>query len=174
MREANGDVTTVLHKTPTLSANAAQQATTGRQPGQQPARRRPVLRGVTQQKGIAVYVTGIQVTDDTDEEIGQMIRDHLKPNDIRVINYRVIRYKRYTDTVGCRIIVPESLQHKVLDPNIWPEDIKCHRWESPTEFYKNRQWGNNYRGYDSTRNNDRNRDYDYDDGSWANERYSYR
>ncbi len=178
VRGPNGEFTTVLHKTPALYSDVAQHVATGRQPvGQQPTRRRPVLRGLKPEKGIAVYVTGIQVSDESDEEVGQMIKEHVKTSNIRVINYRVIRFRRYKDTVGCRIIVPESEQHKVLDPNIWPLDIKCRRWESPLEFYKNKQWGSNYggygrnggySGYGSSRDNDRNRDYnnDYDDGSW--------
>ena len=170
------DHTTVIHRGRSLSKDmtaqvmegkqprfdhlhSAQPSSTGQasqnfQPYKQNTYRRP-LRGVKQEKGSALYLQNIGVEDESDEDIGQMIKEYVREKGMRIMKYKVIRYRACYDTVGCRIIVPESQEHMALDPQSWPSEVKCRRWESPESWYKNKP--NRYNGghYDNDNGYDR-------------------
>ena len=105
----------------------------------------------------ALYVTGIAVDCESDEEIGEKVKEHLRLNCVRVMKFKVIRLRAVHDVVGCRIIVPQSQEHIPLNPEIWPDQyIKCRRWERAEEYHKNSK----YTSY----NNDW--AHDYNEGSY--------
>lgn len=89
------------------------------------------LKGVKQERSIALYLKSIQVSEESNEEIGKMVRDYASNKGIRVMGYQIIRYKTCNDAVGCKIFVPEAQQTKALNPDVWPQDITCRRWERP-------------------------------------------
>ena len=109
------------------------------------------LRGVRQEKGSSIYIRSIQVEDESDEEIGQMVREHCKQYGIRVMNYRIIRYKAVSDVLGCRITVPQSQEHLALEPSNWPEAVEVRRWEPAGVYYKKTDKDRDYDRHYSSR-----------------------
>jgi hypothetical protein len=89
------------------------------------------LRGIKQERGVALYLKNIAVTDESNDEIGELVKDYARNKGIRIMGHHVIRFKTYTDTVGCKIFVPVSQQQQALNPDMWPSDITCRRWERP-------------------------------------------
>ena len=157
----DGQHTTLLHKGRNITSEAADKALAGRMlpPTPNERTRNPTqsthgLRGVRQERGSPFYLQQIAIdNDETDEEIGNMVKDHCKEKGIRVMKYRIFRYRAVYDTVGCRIIIPESQEHLALNPNTWPADVTCRRWKSAGTWIRERQaeqeknkWGDdNYR-----------------------------
>ena len=123
------------------------------------------LRGMKPEKGVALYLKNINIGWETDEEIGNMVKDHAKRHAIRIMSYKVMRYRACNDVVGCRIFVPQSMEQLALDPKMWPSEIDCRRWEN-SEVWKKKIENQRY-----TR---RNTEYDYnnqdDNGynKWSN------
>jgi hypothetical protein len=115
---------------------------------------------VKQEKGSALYVQNIGVEEESDEDIGQMIKDYAREQGMRVMKYKVIRYRACYDTVGCRIIVPESQEHIALDPQSWPSEVTCRRWEYRESWYRKKEnrYNNRY-----NHNNDNGYEDRYDD-----------
>ena len=109
------------------------------------------LRGLRQEPGAALYITGIAVDNESDEEIGEMVKEYLRQNGVCVMKYKVIRLRAVYDVVGCRIIVPQSQEHVPLNPDIWPDQyVKCRRWERAEVYHRNNKnsdyendWANN-------------------------------
>ena len=101
------------------------------------------LRGVKQEKGVALYLKNINIDGDSDQEVGQMVKDHAMVNHIRIMWFRVIKYRACNDVVGCKIFVPESQEHLALDPSTWPSEISCRRWESQ-ENWRRKNWNYQY------------------------------
>ncbi len=146
-----GDLsTTIMHKGP-LTREVTDQVLQGKQNISQQRKYgsgntqqiRPVgryLRGVNREKGTAICITQIAIEGrEEDDEIGQMIMSFCESKGLRVMKYRIFRYRSVYDTVGCRIIVPESQEHKALDPDIWPDKIVVRRWKSREEYDRERQ-----------------------------------
>ena len=112
------------------------------------------LRGIKQEPGSHLYLESIEVEDENDDEIICMIRNHAKMKGLRLMSYQVIRNKYAWDTVGCKIVVPQSLEHLALSPGFWTSDIKCRRWmkERPRQRsdngYRSERQRNRYRGND--------------------------
>jgi hypothetical protein len=89
------------------------------------------LRGIKQEKSTALYLKSIQVTNESNEDVGKIVKDYASSRGIRIMGYHVIRYKSCDDAVGCKIFVPEAQLSMALDPDMWPSDITCRRWERP-------------------------------------------
>ncbi len=152
----NGDgKTTVISKSP-LNIDQAQQVLQGREPSLkertntvQPSHQGRALKGIHREKGTAIFVRQIAI-DGTEEdyEIGQTIKDYCETKGIRVMQHRIFRFRTVCDTVSCRIIIPESQEHKALDPSTWPEMIEVRRWKSKEDWDKERpsyrKYGNNW------------------------------
>jgi hypothetical protein len=66
------------------------------------------LRGVKQERGIPVYLRSIAVDEETDEEVIRMVKEHASSHGVRIMSQTVIRNRRYTDMVGCKITIPLS------------------------------------------------------------------
>jgi hypothetical protein len=75
-------------------------------PARAPMRKNTNLRGITQERGVALYLKNIAVTDESNDEIEELVRDYARNKGIRVMGLHVIRFKTYTDAVGCKISVP--------------------------------------------------------------------
>ena len=146
--DSSGGHTTLLHKNKPLSAEATAQALQGKQPAltyqtdnsrqSKMGSKSLKLRGVKQERGSPIYIQQIRVDNESDDEIGDMIKEHCNTQEIRVMKYRIFRYKACYDTVGCRIIVPESQEHLVLDPQMWPDGIVCRRWKPAGSWIRER------------------------------------
>ena len=158
--------TTVLHKnTSTLPENIAKQAIEGRHlklaqhefqnqqqeqethhhnnPQELARKPKRTLRGAKHEKASALYLQQIQIDgDEADEEIGYLVKSYAAEKGIRIMNFRLIRYKKTLDTVGMRISVPESQEHIALNPGTWPNEMKCRRWEPAGVWYKKYETGN--------------------------------
>ena len=154
---------TVLHKSRSLPSDVVSQVKEGRQPDlphhhstsprsstptlhgyQRHVTRtsQPGLRGQRQEQGSALYVSGIAVDNESDDEVGEMVKDHLRQSGVRVMKFKIIRLRAVHDVVGCRIIVPQSQEHIPLNPDIWPDQyVKCRRGERAETYYKNRNNG---------------------------------
>ena len=94
------------------------------------------LKGMRQENGSALYLRNIAVEEETDDVIGIMVKDYARKRNIRIMKFKIIRYRACCDTVGCRIIVPTSQEHKALDPSTWPTEVTCRRWERQAEWLK--------------------------------------
>ena len=141
------------------------------------------LRGMKQERGSTLYVKNIAVEDETDEEIGQMVKEHCKEHGIRVTYYRVMRYRAASDVVGCRIVVPQSQEHLALSPHIWPANVEVRRWEAPAVWYKKnererypdrsyRDMNGGYKGEDEQYYSDNREDYGRDtDNYYGKDKY---
>ena len=103
-----------------------------------------------------MYVSGIEVDDEMDEEIVRMIRDHARDKNIRIMGHTVIRTKRYPYVVGCKILIPESEEYLALTPDIWGDMVECRKWE-PQRSWK--RW--NSEGHESYSDNDKYYDRQY-------------
>ena len=75
-----------------------------------------------------LYLQNICIENETDEEIGQMVRDHAKSKGLRIMMHRVIRHRAYQDMVSVKILVPESQVYLALAPDTWPQELKCRPW----------------------------------------------
>ena len=170
----NGQTTTYLHKLGTQQSKPLEdyrdqqrqlQRNESNKRGSQPR-----LRGVRQEKGVMLYVTGINCEDKGEEEIKSDIKAHTREKGLRVMYIRLISHRMYQDTVSCKLLVPENQEYLALKPDFWPEDVKCRRWAKDTPRYRYDRnddgYGRGYRrGYDS--HYDR---YDYDgnyNGEWS-------
>lgn len=89
------------------------------------------LKGIKQERGVALYLKSIHVNEETNEEIGRMVKDYAGSKGFRIMGFQVIRYRTCDDAVGCKIFVPDAQQHQALNPDAWPRDITCRRWERP-------------------------------------------
>jgi len=131
------------------------------------------LKGIKQERSVALYLKSIAVNNETDEDIGCSIRDYANSKGIRVMGYHVIRYKTCNDAVGCKIFVPESQQNQAMDPQVWPRDITCRRWERP-DVWQDRRRREQKRQYDERlmRNDGRNEyEGDVDSHEYYERRY---
>ena len=45
------------------------------------------------------------------------------------MGHHVIRTKRYPYIVGCKIFIPESQEYLALNPETWPDNVTCRKWE---------------------------------------------
>ena len=138
--ESNGDFTTFLHKKGTEQSAPLEQyrrdqqeeasgdrpAPPGRHAGYQQRRQ---LRGVKRERGITMYLSGIEVDDESDEDIVHMIKEHAKDKGLRVMGHTIIRTWRYPYVVGCKIVIPENQEYISLNPDTWPADVSCRKWE---------------------------------------------
>ena len=138
----DGSHTTILHKNTSLSNSQTVKALVGQSNpqshGYQSYQQNSRLRGIRNEKGSALYIQQIEVNDESNDDIGYMIKEHCSQHGVRVMKYRVFRFKACYDTVGCRIIVPESQEHIALDPKMWPADITCRRWKPHGDWSKER------------------------------------
>ena len=117
-----------------------------------------------------VYIKNIEVDEEeTDESIGHMVRDHCKANGIRVMQWKVIRFKTVHDVVGCRILVPISEERKTMNSQIWPKELEVRLWEN-FETWRSKWGGNRGQGYGQ---NYENRAWD-DDDDYDHRRSGYR
>ena len=80
---------------------------------------------------VPLYVTNIQVEDETDGDIASMVIDYAKSRGVKVANSYIIRYKGCAHAVGCKVMVGVESVEIALRPETWPEDIACRRWERP-------------------------------------------
>ena len=94
------------------------------------------LRGKREEKGKMLYVKNIEVADETDEDIGQKVIAHCRDNGIRVMYFKVIRYRTCIDAVGCKFLVPETQERDALSTNMWPPELTVRRWESQDVWYQ--------------------------------------
>ena len=117
-----------------------------------------LLRGIKKEQGTFLYLENIEVDETmTYEKISSNIKAYAKSVGIRIMTIRVISNRYCEDVVGAKILIPESLEYKALDPDTWPSGIACRRWEEKPP--RRKQYGNGYRGGQSYRNN-RSRDWD--------------
>ncbi len=141
---------------------------------QRPARntqssKNTMLRGIKQERSVALYLKSIAVTDEKDEEIGRSVKEYASKRGIRVMGFHVIRYKACVDAVGCKIFVPESQQHEALVQDVWPQNITCRRWERP-DVWQERSRRDVKRRYEERQREERGQydrgygygDYEYD------------
>ena len=89
------------------------------------------LQGVRRMETVPLYVTNIQVEDETDGDVASMVIDYAKSRGIKVANSYIIRYKGCAHAVGCKVMVGVEYVEIALRPETWPEDIACRRWERP-------------------------------------------
>lgn len=104
------------------------------------------LRGVKRERGSMLYLQNISVEDETDEDIGRMVRDHCREKGIRVMMHRVIRHRGYQDMASVKLLIPESQEYLALAPDSWPDELSCRRW-SKEPPQRSRRWHHN--GQDS-------------------------
>ena len=180
--EKNGDHTTYLHKLGTSQSKhieayhleSREQPKSNNGGSKTPSR----FRGVRQEKGTMLYLEGIQVEYESDEEIKAMIKAHARENGLRVMFCRIIHHRMFHDSVSCKLLIPESQEHLALSSSFWPEDVRCRRWSSEAprarsggyEGYKESGWGDNDRDNSWSRmwsnNTDRLHDYGSGGSSW--------
>jgi len=118
-------------------------------------RNRPTLRGIKQEKSTALYLKSIEVNEESDEEVGKLVKTYAESKGIRVMGFHVIRFKSCHDAVGVKIFVPEKQQNKAMDPDLWPSDITCRRWERPDVWKEKMRREEKSRWEDQLRDNDR-------------------
>jgi len=140
------------------------------------------LRGVRKEEPCSLYLKNIYVDEnDSDETIGNIVKDFAKNQHIRIMNIKVIRYKAVQDVVGCRIVIPLTQEKIACAAKCWPDNVTCRLWEPAKKWYEKlnsarntEQYGSHRRrdqGYnlydnDFTRND--NRGYYYDMGeNWS-------
>ncbi len=158
-----GDTTTFLHKRGTPGSQPLEQYRkdmqqhNGRYNNKSSSETR-MFRGAKREKGTNMYISGIEVDDETDEDIYLMIKDHAKQQGIRIMGHHIIRTKKYPYIVGCKIFMPENQQYIALNPDSWPEDIQCRKWEPA--------WKRNNGGYNNGYSEDK-----YWDGYEDRDRY---
>ena len=97
-----------------------------------------------------MYLRGIMVENESDEEIFEMIRTHARSNNVRIMSHKVIRHNYVWDVVGCKIVVPASQQHMVLTPGFWPQEIECMDWERLLPRKQHSQQYHPYSDYSSS------------------------
>ena len=99
---------------------------------------------------VEMYLPNItKHSDDTYGEIAERVRDHARTRGLFVITSKIIRNKFNENIVGCLITVPERQQDDALGNRIWPEGMKCRRWQdrSKNDGVGSRQFYNqNYNG----------------------------
>ena len=164
---SNGtDFTTYLHKKGTPNSvpledyrrEQQQQRSNGPAGGQ--GQRKQQLRGSKREKSMAMYLSGIAVEDETDEEIVKIVKDHARDQGIRIMGHSVIRTRRYPYVVGCKILMPETQEYLALTPQTWPADVECRKWETQSR----RRWSPNG-GWNKDNNEREDWDYDQNNGS---------
>ena len=163
--DPNGkDFTTFLHKKGTPQSlpledyrrEQIHQQPRGPPPGdRQDQQHRRQLRGVKREKGITMYLSGIEVEDETDDEVVRIVKDHARDKGIRIIGHNVIRTRRFPYVVGCKIILPDAQEYRALTPDTWPSDVLCRKWDPQPrrKWNPNGGWG---------KDNNQKEDWDYD------------
>ncbi len=127
----NGQSTTYLHKLGTQQSKPIEDYREQQKSQRYDNNKRgnqPRLRGVRQEKGVMLYVTGIHCEDKGEEELKTDIKAHARDNGLRVMYIRVISHRMFQDSVSCKLLVPENQEYLALKPDFWPEDVKCRRW----------------------------------------------
>ncbi len=146
-----GGHTTLVHRM-TLNAETTQRALEGRAPNVNNVQENPhhpagniKFRGIERQKGTAIYIEQIAIDgQEENEEIGNMLKEYCASQNIRVMKYRVFRFRSCYDTVACRIIIPESQEHLALNPKSWPNHVSVRRWQNREQWLKEQERrGNN-------------------------------
>ncbi len=152
VRGENGAATTYLHRAGTTGSLPLEQHRKDQrnQRLNNPTNKRQLF-GARKEKHVNMYLSGIMIEgDETDEDIVQIVKEHLWDKGIRLMGHRVVRTKRYPYVVGCKIMVPESQEYIALNPHTWPSDIVCRKWEpawrhkgyESYEGYRNQYYGN--------------------------------
>ena len=139
-----------------------------------PRQLRPLL-GNPQERGAMFYIENISVDDENDKAIGNSIKEYCRNKGIRVMSYKIIRNKFCFDTVGCKVTVPESQEYIVLDPLSWPQNIKCRRWKTKEEYFREKEsfrWSSAWNYHENESENRNSRLYeDQNDNEYRNDRY---
>ena len=70
--------------------------------------------------------------NETEQSITFQVKSYVKRkdknNNIRIMRMNVVRNRYCEDSVGCKIVVPESVSDTLPSENFWPEDIECRVW----------------------------------------------
>ena len=95
------------------------------------------LKGMKYEKSVTLYVRNISVCDnETEQSITFQVKSYVKRkyknNNIRIMRMNVVRNKYCEDSVGCRVVVPESVSDTLTREDFWPEDIECRVWNKWT------------------------------------------
>ena len=122
------------------------------------------LRGSRFETASMFYLKQIAIDgEETNEDIGQIVKDYASEKGIRIMDYRVIRYRACKDTVGLRMSIPEAQQHIALNPDTWPDEMTCRRWEPNGVHWRKM---NHERGYNGFNNSNWHRGEDEEDRSY--------
>ena len=149
--ESNGkDFTTYIHKRGTPGSLPIEQERMQQQHQQHNSYgdnnyRRRQLRGVRKEKATSMYLSGIEIEEETNEDIVRIVKDHAWDKGIRIMGHHVIRTKRFPYVVGCKIVLPETQEYLALSPDTWPEEVSCRKWEPA--WKRNANNGYSHRNY---------------------------
>jgi hypothetical protein len=119
------------------------------------------LTGVQQERGTFLYLENIKVDDESFKQVGKMVKEYAITKGIRVMSNRVIKNRYCHDSVGCKVLVPESQEHIALNPDTWPSQVSCRRWENQPPTYNRRD--NRYWNRDRYASQE---EYHYESDSW--------
>ena len=87
------------------------------------------LRGRKPEKYATLYVEHIMSHGYSDEDIIEVVKAHGHLNQLRITSAYVVHNRVCKDMVGCKITVPVSQVDTALEPDCWPEDVCCRRWQ---------------------------------------------
>jgi len=105
------------------------------------------IRGIKQEKGVALYLENIAVDEANHDEICKNVKIYAKNKGIRIMTIKAIRNRYCEDVIGCKIMVPESHEHIALNLETWPQSVHCRRWEQKPRRqgrYNEREYTDNY------------------------------
>ncbi len=127
-----------------------------------------LLSGAVKEKGTHLYVENIEVhQDQTYSDVCSNLRAYAKDTvGIRTMAIKIIRNRYCDDVVGAKILVPETQEYIALDPQVWPENVVCRRWEDRgtrgRKFGQGDRRRGGFNGYGGYGNRNRNAEYQYD------------
>ena len=86
------------------------------------------LRGRREEPTCTLYLKNIYISNgEGDNDIVDTVRDYAMNKDMRLMSIKIMRYKTVRDIVGCRIIVPQSMEYSMCTPNFWPDGVTCRK-----------------------------------------------